>query len=804
MIKRLQVLTFALLVILASPLGAAAQERLCDAQFEDCRAPLIDLIRNEQIGIDVAFWFMEDARYVTELINRHNAGVPVRILVDQRANATKRLNQTMINSLRDGGIPMREKYVADILHFKMMLFQGQNMVEFSKANYGPDEFVPITPNVNFSDEGVFFTNDDRLTNSFRRRFEDLWIDTLQYRNFGNITGPLVRQYPMYQIDPSMNFPPTEDFSYRSVSRYDAESQGIDAIVFRVTDHRQADGMIRAVQRGVPVRLISEPTEYRNPTRLWDSKHIDRMWIAGVQIKMRQHEGLTHEAAVVMRGLGEVIFGSSNWTTASAGYQDEHNFFYNPTLGKPWFFQWFADQFDRKWLDTTNFVPFTPLPPDVPTYASPANFATGVTTTGPTSSLTLTWEGGTWAHLYDIYFGTTATPPLLMSNQELGSPVAGTAETFTVSNLQPGTTYFWRVVGKTWAQLGRSGPTWSFTTAGTPPGGSPAYGGTPAPVPGTFEAENFDEGGQSIAYFDTTPGNAGAAYRSTDVDIEPTTDTGGGYDVMKTKAGEWLKYTVNVTASGTYPLDIRVAIIGTGATFHVEVDGVDKTGPIAVPDTGGWQTWQTITTAGIPFTAGQRVIRVVFDTEGSSGGTGNYNWFRVVAAPPPPPPPPPPPTGPFGGTPAALPGIVQAENFDVGGQGIAYSDTTASNSGNAYRPAEGVDIGPTNDPASGGFYVGWTREGEWLNYTVNVTATRNYTVGVRVANIGSGAKFRIEVDGVDLTGPVPVPNTTGWDTWQTISLAGIPLTQGQHVLRLVMVTRNAENSGVGNYGYLSFQ
>jgi len=86
----------------------------------------------------------------------------------------------------------------------------------------------------------------------------------------------------------------------------------------------------------------------------------------------------------------------------------------------------------------------------------------------------------------------------------------------------------------------------------------------------------------------------------------------------------------------------------------------------------------------------------------------------------------------------------------------------------------------------------------------VTATRNYTVGVRVANIGSGAKFRIEVDGVDLTGPVPVPNTTGWDTWQTISLAGIPLTQGQHVLRLVMVTRNAENSGVGNYGYLSFQ
>jgi hypothetical protein len=51
------------LMTLASPFGAAAQERLCDPQFEDCRAPIIDLIRNERVGIDVAFWFMEDARY---------------------------------------------------------------------------------------------------------------------------------------------------------------------------------------------------------------------------------------------------------------------------------------------------------------------------------------------------------------------------------------------------------------------------------------------------------------------------------------------------------------------------------------------------------------------------------------------------------------------------------------------------------------------------------------------------------------------------------------------------------------------
>jgi len=52
-----------------------------------------------------------------------------------------------------------------------MLFHGQNMLEFSKANYAPSEFVPDVPNSNYSDEAIFFTNDDRLTNTFRRRFE---------------------------------------------------------------------------------------------------------------------------------------------------------------------------------------------------------------------------------------------------------------------------------------------------------------------------------------------------------------------------------------------------------------------------------------------------------------------------------------------------------------------------------------------------------------------------------------------------------------------------------------------------------
>jgi hypothetical protein len=112
-------------------------------------------------------------------------------------------------------------------------------------------------------------------------------------------------------------------------------------------------------------------------------------------------------------------------------------------------------------------------------------------------------------------------------------------------------------------------------------------------------------------------------------LEPTSDTGGGYNVGWTRAGEWLNYTVNVAITGTYTLETRVANIGTGARFHVEVDGADALGPIAVPETGGWQRWQTITSAGIPLRAGAHVIRLVFDAASASGGFGNYNWFRLT-------------------------------------------------------------------------------------------------------------------------------------------------------------------------------
>src|SRR5688572_33512152 len=96
---------------------------------------------------------MDDTSYVTKLINKFQSGVPVRVLVDPRANNSHPINTQVLNDLAAAGIPMRKNVApGGVLHWKMMLFVGQNTVQFSAANYGPQNFVPTAPFSNYIDE----------------------------------------------------------------------------------------------------------------------------------------------------------------------------------------------------------------------------------------------------------------------------------------------------------------------------------------------------------------------------------------------------------------------------------------------------------------------------------------------------------------------------------------------------------------------------------------------------------------------------------------------------------------------------
>lgn len=390
----------------------------------------------------------------------------------------------------------------------------------------------------------------------------------------------------------------------------------------------------------------------------------------------------------------------------------------------------------------------------------------------------------------------------------------------------------------------------------------SYKGTPHAIPGTIQLEEYDLGGNGSAYLDNTPGSETTVdFRTNeDVDIENCTDTGGGYNIGYATAGEWLEYTVDVQSAGIYKLDLRVACNGTGRTVSVSMDGTAIAGNIAIPNTGGWQTWQTVSVNNIALTAGQKVMRITIgatdyvnlnfvsfatsnntpvvsiatpsadirlsapqsvalsatasDPDGSITQVEFYNgtdllgtdetspysftWTNiqpgkhtitakaidnegatatsdpvVVFI-----------TAPYNGTPLTIPGRIEAEEYDLGGEGVAYHEMNENGNegGSTFRDDE-VDVETTQD-TDGSYNVGYILQGEWLEYSINVLSSGSYDLDVRVASDGAGKTFHIEIDGVDVSGPVTVPNTGGWQTWATVNVPDINLTEGKHQMRIV--------------------
>ena len=300
----------------------------------------------------------------------------------------------------------------------------------------------------------------------------MWTTTSGYANYKNVTSRCAA-YDAFPIDPELNFRRGAELRHAcGLGLQQGEEghgqrmdRGIDVQMYRITDRRHSDAMIAAVQRGV--RSVSTPTR----TSIAMSRDCGTPgtstacgWTAFRSVS-RDHDGINHQKTILIYSDGLTIFGSSNWTSASAASQDEHNYF----TKKSYFLDWFTAQFDRKWNNSTGITEtktFVPLPPDKPAYQSPANLSNGVATNGQK----LVWYGGPWAHIYDVYFGTDPNPQTpLAAAQGLGpSETATQTQSYALPTLQPGTTYYWKIVSKTAALVSKGGEVWSFTTAGTPP------------------------------------------------------------------------------------------------------------------------------------------------------------------------------------------------------------------------------------------------------------------------------------------------------------------------------------------------
>ncbi len=249
---------------------------------------------------------------------------------------------------------------------------------------------------------------------------------------------------------------------------------------------------------------------------------------------------------------------------------------------------------------------------------------------------------------------------------------------------------------------------------------------PVAIPGKVEAEGYSA--------------------MSGVATETTSDSGGGLDVGWIDQGDYMDYSISVATAGQYTASIRVASPGAGASFQILSSGGTVLATVNVPNTGGYQTWQTVT-ANLTLPAGIQTLRV----KSLTSVNWNFNWIQFAQS--------------VGSTaPAAtVPGTIQAES---------------------YSAMSGVQIQPTTD-SGGGSNVGWIDQGNWMDYNVNVATAGVYTVNFRVATPYSTAVFQL-LSNTTVLATVNAPNTGGFQNWQTVS-ATVTLAAGQQKLRILSTT-----------------
>lgn len=176
---------------------------------------------------------------------------------------------------------------------------------------------------------------------------------------------------------------------------------------------------------------------------------------------------------------------------------------------------------------------------------------------------------------------------------------------------------------------------------------------------------------------------------------------------------------------------------------------------------------TIETSGI-----YTVRAVATDTEGNTSQTSMELLVNI-------------PQAPYSGVPHSIPGIIQLEEYDQGGNGYAYSDATEGNTGGSdFRTDESVDIEDCTD-AGGGYNIGYAEAGEWLEYTVEAESSGLYNITIRAACSGDNKTISLEADGSVLANDITIPNTGGWQEWTDVTINDISLQAGTQVLKLTI-------------------
>ncbi len=253
--------------------------------------------------------------------------------------------------------------------------------------------------------------------------------------------------------------------------------------------------------------------------------------------------------------------------------------------------------------------FKLVTPSATTCASAPTAPTGLAASGTTSTGTnLSWTAATVASGCSVISYT-----VYENGSALATVTSGTS--YAVSGLTASTTYNYTVAATDSDGASAKSAAVSVTTAASGTSEGP-FDGTAAAIPGTVMAENYDTGGQGLGYNVTSTNGSDNGYRTDGVDLETASSPATGNDLGWTASGQWFRYTVNVSKAGTYTVTFLVAAESAITdAFHLSnSSGTNLSGSVAVPDTGAWQTWTTVT-ATVTLPVGQQTLTLNQDNGG---------------------------------------------------------------------------------------------------------------------------------------------------------------------------------------------
>ncbi|MCF0215279.1 MAG: carbohydrate-binding protein [Fibrobacteraceae bacterium] len=147
-----------------------------------------------------------------------------------------------------------------------------------------------------------------------------------------------------------------------------------------------------------------------------------------------------------------------------------------------------------------------------------------------------------------------------------------------------------------------------------------------------------------------------------------------------------------------------------------------------------------------------------------------------------------------GTGTTFPGLLEVENFDEGGEGLAYHDADPGDQGESKYRDEDVDL----IKIGASYAVGYTEAGEWLEYTIDVKETAAYYFRAYTASGLEGSSFRLFIDDKPVTDTVTIAKGEDWDTYGFTDGKTAEITKGKHVLKLQITGSYA------NIDWINFQ